>query len=101
MGFTSWQWRAAAQQPEVQVVCAKALTPEVLQQLSQIGPEGLRAVEAEPVGAFLDLEVLVVAHGTRILLVDLEAKTERFEMDKTSAECESKVKNASLILERK
>jgi len=65
---------AAAQQLEVQVVGAEALALQVLQQLHQAGPERLGAVQTEPAGGHLDLEVLVLAHGARLPQVHLDAR---------------------------
>lgn len=71
--LTSWLWRAAAQQLEVQVVGAKILTFQVLEQLPEGGPERVSAVQTESIGGLFDLEVLILTNGTRLHQVELGA----------------------------
>lgn len=76
--LTSWLWRAAAQQLEMEVVGAKALALQVLQQLPESGTKCLSAVQAEPFGGHLNLEVFILANRTRLPRVDLDAERESF-----------------------
>lgn len=71
--LTSGLWRAAVLQLELEVICAKALALQVLQQLNERGTKRLSAVQAKPVAGHLNLEVLILTHRTRLIQVDLEA----------------------------
>lgn len=66
------------QQPELEVVGAKALALKVLQQFSESGPKRLSAVKAEPIGSHLNLEVLILTHRARLIQVDLDVERESF-----------------------
>lgn len=70
--FTSRLWGAAAEQLELQVVGAEAVTLQVLQQLLESGPQSVRAVQTEAFFGHVDLEVLVLANGAGLLQVDLD-----------------------------
>lgn len=63
---------------EVEVVGAKTLALQVLQQLSESGTKCISAVQAESIGGLFNLEVLILTHRTRLPQVELDAERESF-----------------------
>lgn len=76
MEFTSWLRRAAAEQLELEVVCAKTLAFKVLQQLFESGSKCVGVKQPEPIWDDFNLEVLVLAHITGLFEVNLDKESE-------------------------
>lgn len=75
--LTSRLWGAAVQKLEVEVVGAKTLALQVLQQLPESVTKRLRAVQAVSIVGHFDLEVLILTYRTRLPQVDLEGEREK------------------------
>lgn len=74
--LTSWLWRTAAHQLELEVVGAKILALQVLEQLPESRTNCVSAVQAVSIQGLFNLEVFVLTHGGRLDQVELEAETQ-------------------------
>lgn len=74
--LTSWLWRTAAHQLELEVVGAKVLALQVLEQLPESRTNCVSAVQAVSIQGLFNLEVFVLTHGGRLDQVELEAETQ-------------------------
>lgn len=81
--LTSWLWRAAAEQLEVEVISAKTLALQVFQELGQSGPKCVCAVQAEALRGLFDLEVLVLTNRPRFPQINLNRERQSLNSTET------------------